>query len=65
MKLVIIVIILLGLQTVNSFSFPESTSESTTKSEAPPKRVSQEALYALSQVRLTLLKNLQVIVKIH
>ena len=69
----IVIIFLLALQTVNSFSFPsatlfpipETTTESTTKSEAPPKRVSQEALYALSQVRLTLLKNLQVIVKIH
>ena len=70
----LIVIILLALQTVHSFStpsatlfpIPESTTESTTKSEAPPKRVSQEALYsALSQIRLTLLKNLQVIGKIH
>ena len=50
----LIVIILLALQTVHSFSFPsatlfpipESTTESTTKSEAPPKRVSQEALYS-------------------
>ena len=74
MKLVIIVIILLALQTVNSFSFPsatlfqipESTTESTTEStEAPPKRVSQKALRSalrqVTQIRLTLLKNLQVI----
>ena len=70
----IVIIFLLALQTVNSFSFPsatlfpilESTTESTTESEASPKRVSQEALYsALSQIRLTLLKNLQVIGKIH
>ena len=69
----IVIIFLLALQTVNSFSFPsatlfpipESTTESTTESEASPKRVSQEALYsALSQIRLTLLKNLQVIGKI-
>ena len=73
----IVIIFLLALQTVNSFSFPsatlfpipESTTESTTESEASPKRVSQEALYSalsqIRQIRLTLLKNLQVIGKIH
>ena len=76
MKLDSIVTFLFALQTVNSFSFPtatlfqipESTTESTTEStEAPPKRVSQKALRSalrqVTQIRLTLLKNLQVIGK--
>ena len=67
MKLIIIAIVLLALKTVNSFSFPSRTlfpiPEITTEStEAPPRRESQKALHsALRQIRLTLLKNLQVI----
>ena len=67
MKLIIITIVLLALKTVNSFSFPSPTlfpiPEITTESTvAPPERESQKALHsALRQIRLTLLKNLQVI----
>ena len=67
MKLIIITIVLLALKTVNSFSFPSPTlfpiPEITTESTvAPPRRESQKALHsALRQIRLTLLKNLQVV----
>merc|ERR1712062_45334 len=67
MKLIIITIVLLALKPVNSFSFPSPTlfpiPEITTESTvAPPTRESQKALHsALRQIRLTLLKNLQVI----
>ena len=63
---IVVLLVLLALQTVNSFTFPSPTlfpiTELTQSTEAPQNRESREAiLSSLHQIRLTLLKNLQVI----
>ena len=63
---IVVLLVLLALQTVNSITFPSPTlfpiTELTQSTEAPQNRESREAIVSsLHQIRLTLLKNLQVI----